>query len=209
MGRTAWLLGLLVLLLYLVTGSGHIQTIDFQLELDVAKRMVHLHTLTTLWPVIKGAGAVVGVGGQHFAPHGLGMSLLLLPFVLLTDLVSPGNDAAENFVASFSGALLAAATVVVFFLLARDLGARTRVALGAALILAVASIEWPYAHSLFDVTATGLLVLLAVLGAHRFALRGSAGWLVLSGAALGGAVLVRTQSVIVVPVLAAYVLWAA
>ncbi|TMD02618.1 MAG: glycosyltransferase family 39 protein [Chloroflexi bacterium] len=209
MGRTAWLLGLLVLLLYVVTGSGHIQTIDFQLEQDVAQRIVHLHNFTTQWPIIRGAGAVAGVDGQHFAPHGLGMSLLLVPLTLLTDAVRPGDTAAANFVASFVDAILAAATAVVLFLLARDLGARTRVALGTALILAVATLEWPYAHALFDVTATGFLILVAVFAAHRFALRGGAGWLALSGGALGGAVLVRTQSVIVVPALAAYVLWTA
>lgn len=207
--RTPWLLGLLVLLLYVVTGSGHIQTIDFQMEQDVAQRIVHLHSFTTRWPLIRGAGAVAGVGGAHYAPHGLGMSLILVPFTLLTDAVRAGDDSAALFVASFSDAVLAAATVVVFLLLVRDLGASTKVAAGSALLLAVATIEWPYAHSLFDVTATGLLILLSVFAAHRFALRGNTWWLVLSGAAIGGAVLVRTQSVVTVPVLVAYVLWTA
>ncbi|HZD66359.1 MAG TPA: glycosyltransferase family 39 protein [Acidimicrobiales bacterium] len=197
------LLFLLVAAIYVLTTSGEIQTIDIGETLDVAQNMVrHGSFAIPQIPVVSGGGAVAGVGGQHFAPHGIGMSLLFAPIVLLLDAIyGVPHSSLVLFSISFVDPLLAAVGVVVLYLLARDLDVGEGPAIGVGLLFAFASTQWAYAHVAFDAIPSETFLLIAIWCLYRFSIvtERRSWWLLCSGAALGFSVLIRAQVALAVP----------
>jgi hypothetical protein len=207
--RIAALLFSLTALVYAVTASGHLQAGDMRSELAVAQSIVARGDFT----VAPGDPAVyvpyvLSDDGTRYAYFGIGDTILSLPAAAVGRLADcpsleggcPVNvQRATDFAASFVDALAAAVAVVVLFFLALDLGATRRIATVMALLFAFCTIEWAYAHDAFDVGPTGLFILLAVLAIHRGVQRRQEGWIMVSGCAIGFAVLTRLPTVLLLP----------
>ena len=193
-----------VLVAYLLTAAGHVQSVDVGQELDVARSMVSQHSFT----IPPGTPYAPGAHGERFSAHGIGESLLLLPAVLVSRAVPAARvHAAQAFATSLVNPMAAAATTVVFFLFLLRLGFGIGVANALALLLSFATIQWPYAHDAFDATPTMFFVLLSIYAIFRHVRDRHWGWLLLSGCALGLALLMRFPTVLAVPILLVYLLW--
>lgn len=201
-------------LVYMLTAPGHLGTSDMRTEFAVAQAIVGRGdvTVATNLPYIT-LEYVVGPDGQHYAGYALGPSLLLVPAALVGRIAGCSDPAScpataqhdAEFAASFVDGVAAAVAVMLMFLLALDLGAALRPALGLALLFAFTTIEWAYAHEAFDVGPTATVLLLTMFAAHRGVRRDSLRWLIVSGAAAGFAVAMRVPSVICLPIFAAYI----
>ena len=191
---------LFVLLVYLLTAPGHLQTIDMSSELAVGRSLVE--HLTFAVPRDMG---VRGMHGLIYSPHAFGESLLLLPAVLVGQLATGGaRYSTMVFVASLLTVAIAAAMVSILYLFALDLGARVRTAAVTALVFAFCTMQWSYAHDAFDITPTACSLLVALFAAHRLTRYGPRRWLLISGWAFAGAVLLRVPSMTLWPVYGAY-----
>jgi hypothetical protein len=195
--RAGLALAIVVGLTYLLTAAGHLQTMDVGSELAVAQALVTHHSI-----VITGQeGSVPGLGGRGYGKHAIGESLLLLPAAFIG--AHSGASHAHTItvaLASFVNPVAAAAATIVFYAFLLELGVAIGPAVALSLLLAFATIQWPYAHDPFDVTPTECLLLLAIYAAYHSARSARpVPWSILSGAALGGAVLVREASLICIP----------
>jgi hypothetical protein len=196
-----WLVLLFVLMVYMLTAPGHLQTIDMSSQLAVGRSLVEHLTFTA-----PGGLGVQGLHGIHYSKHAIGESLLLLPVVILGELVPRADmGTVTAFAASLLTAAVAAAAVSILFLFALDLGARVRTAAVTALIFAFCTMQWSYAHDAFDITPTGCCLLLALFAAHRMRLRRPGRWLLVSGWALACAILLRVPSAALMPIYGLYV----
>lgn len=199
--QLATALFLLALMVYGLTAAGHIQTIDVEEELQVAQTLLSSGSVA----IAHDGSDVIGARGQPVSGHGIGESILLLPAALTGQLVHGSRShLLARFVASLLNPAAAAATVAMLFLFAVDLGMRARTAAICAALFAFASIEWPYAHDAFDVTPTGLFLLMGLFGLHRYVRRKRVAWLLLAGGAVGFSLLLRVPSVVCLPILGAY-----
>jgi hypothetical protein len=202
-------------LVYMLTAPGHLGTVDMRAEFAVAQSIVGKadFTVSPSLPYVT-VPYVVGPDGKHYAAHGLGPSLLLIPAALVGRIAGCGDPAScpataqhdAEFAASFVDGIAAAVAVMLMFLLALDLGAGVRPALALALLFGFATIEFAYAHDAFDVGPTATALLLTLFAVHRGLRRGSTRWLIVGGAAAGFAIAMRLPSLVCVPIFAAYVI---
>jgi hypothetical protein len=202
-------------LVYMLTAPGHLGTVDMRTELAVAQSMVGRgdFTVSSSLPYDT-VPYVVGSDGQHYSPHGLGQSLLLVPAALVGRLAGCGDPTLcpamaqhdAEFAASFVDGVAAAVAVMLMFLLALDLGAAAGPAVALSLLFGFTTIEWAYAHDAFDVGPTATVLLLVLFAVHRGLRKSSARWLVVGGAAAGFAVALRLPSLVCVAIVAAYVI---
>jgi 4-amino-4-deoxy-L-arabinose transferase-like glycosyltransferase len=199
----------LTALVYIFTASGHLQAGDMRSELAVAQSIVTRgdFTVTPGDPAVY-VPYVLSDDGVRYTYFGIGDSILLLPAALVGRLAEcpsleggcPLNvQQATDFAASFVDAVAAALAVVLLFFLALDLGASRRVATFLALLFAFCTIEWAYAHDAFDVGPAGLFILLGFFAIHRGVRRRQARWMIISGCALGFAVLTRLPTLLFLP----------
>jgi hypothetical protein len=200
--RLAASLFVAVLSVYVLTASGHVQTIDVGQELDVARSIVTRASFTVADP-----SAAPGRNGARYSPHGIGESILLLPVVLIEPAVPRAyRHAAEAMGTSLLNPLAAALIAAILLLLLLDLGFAPGVATALALLASFASILWPYAHDAFDVTPTATCLLFSLFAAHRYLQGRGTRWLLASGAAAAFALLLRLPTLAMLPVLLAYLL---
>jgi hypothetical protein len=202
-------------LVYMLTAPGHLGTVDMRAEFAVAQSMVGKadFTVSPTLPYVT-VPYVVGPDGKHYADHGLGQSLLLVPAALVGRIAGCGDPAScpataqhdAEFAASFVDGVAAAVAVMLMFLLALDLGAAVRPALALSLLFGFTTIEWAYAHDAFDVGPTATVLLLTLFAVHRGLRESSARWLIVGGAAAGFAIAMRLPSLVCVPIFAAYVI---
>ncbi|HEV3234998.1 MAG TPA: hypothetical protein VG329_10670 [Candidatus Dormibacteraeota bacterium] len=198
--RLAVALFIFVWFAYLATASGRLKTADVQREFKVAANLLDHGGLEGE----NNLDARIGVDGKPYATSGIAASIILIPAAL----VGGGSQTEKAiFVEDMVNPLLAAGTVTLLLLLLLDMGFGGRVATAICLVFAFATIEWPYAHDAFDVTAAGAVTLLAVVAARRRAEGGSLGALLLSGISLGVALLIRISSGLLLVPLAAYLAW--
>ncbi len=216
-GGIASVLFVVTALVYGLTASGHLQTGDMRSELAVAQSIVSRGDFT----VAPGDPAVyvpyvLSNSGVRYAYFGIGDSILLIPAALYGLLFDcPDVDGgcpqtvqnATDFAASFLDPLAAALAVVVLFLLALELGASNSVAGALALMFAFGTMEWAYAHDAFDVGPNALFILLAVFAIYRGVRRGSLRWIVISGCAVGFALLIRIPTLVFLPGFGLFLAW--
>src|SRR4029077_2358341 len=71
-------------LVYMLTAPGHLGTVDMRAEFAVAQSIVGNgdFTVSPSLPYVT-VPYVVGPDGKHYAAHGLGQSLLLIPAALV------------------------------------------------------------------------------------------------------------------------------
>ncbi|WP_322965797.1 hypothetical protein [Sphingomonas fuzhouensis] len=159
-------------------------------------------------------------GTHAYLDKAPGMTLMALPAVALTDLVS--GDRAERHVlssvdpgfvdylklrtrvaAAAGSALLTAIAAVVLFDLALGLTGRAGAALFAALGYALGTPIWGYSTTLLGHASVAALFVIALAAVAR----GGARWLAVAGLALGGAVVVEYQAVLAGSVIGLWVVW--
>jgi hypothetical protein len=153
---------------YLLTSSGRFHTIDeyetFYITESVAERAV------VSLPDSKAFYGRRGRDGEFYAPYGPLPALAAVPGFLaareLGEALALSSTQRECLLWLFTCAAnstVSAAAVVVFFTLARRLGAKLGAALGAALVLGLATPHWHYATTYFSEPLAALLLLLAAL----------------------------------------------
>jgi hypothetical protein len=157
---------------------------DGEITYRMSESLVLRHTAVITDPVYHVS--------QPYSPYGIGLSLLLVPLVFAGWIVLHDPRA---LVTLFEPAVVAGTCVALAVLLV-DLGSTWRRALWLALVFAFATLAWHYSGLLVAEPAIGLSTVLAVLWLHRFSLlpRGRLLWL--AGAALGVAVLMRWDALL-------------
>lgn len=166
-------LALALLLVYLLGYSGLFHSIDEQASLAVTESLLtkgRWRTNQMAWEQIwEPSQNAVGLDGNLYSKKGTAIPLLALPFFALGKLW-PGIGAVQS--ALLLIPLISAATVYVFYQLARRLDFAPTTAILGALAWGTATPSWPYARTLFSepVAALGLcLALYAMVGARRSA----------------------------------------
>ncbi len=199
--RAARLVFLFSLCLYGATTGGSMAT-DI-MTYEVTKAIVERGSVAMSYNLFQ-MDAHRGVDGRYYAPFGIGHALYSVPFYLL-------GRTAERFTGENIGrleslrksamtvgsAVAAAASVWLTFWFAWALVGRSGPAVMAALALGCATAMWPYAKFGFNAPLATLCVLAAVYGAWIGARSNRVWMLVLSGAGIGGALLVRHELVLV------------
>ncbi len=190
-----------LLSLYLLTGSGHLHSIDDAIQLSVAESIVEQRSLEAKYIRDNPARPAAD---KKYSKYGIGQSLLYVPFVIagnLTARIYPRRTAHQFtvFYASFLNALLSALTCWVLFLLAADLGISLRASALLALIHGTTTIQWPYAHDAFNMTATGLALLACLTLLRRGRADDNHRLILLAGCALAGGILTRLTLVLALP----------
>ncbi|HEX5503299.1 MAG TPA: phospholipid carrier-dependent glycosyltransferase [Thermomicrobiales bacterium] len=211
-GERRWAPALLLLFagFYLLTASGHFYAVDEETIYAVTASLVERHTfaLQEQWGLVAGRGP----DGRLYAQYAPGQSLLAVPLYLAGRALAPEfpaeqRDYVTRFAVSLFNPLVTAATVALLYLLARALGYGRRAALGLAAIYGLATGAWPHGRTFFAEPLTALCLLAAFYAMVRSgASRRAPGWLVASGAAAAGAVAVKPQAAIALPVLGLYLL---
>ncbi len=202
----AWLFVAFVCL-YLLSSGGHFYASDAWQKFLTLKAMVFQGS------VFFPEGWSPGIGGPtSFYP--LGGSLLMLPGFAVGFALAPvapmiPTDFVARFCITLQNAFLSAALVSVVFAFLRSLAYPMRACLFVAAALGLGSMVWPYAKTcwsepgstLFAFGAFCLLYRSSVVGFTRFAP------LFAAGSLIGAALLVRLETVIVVPGALAWLLW--
>jgi hypothetical protein len=152
------------------------------------------------------AFTVSGHDGRTYSKYGLGQSLAALPlyWIGMGWRALTGTEQAPRLAAALLNGLLTAAAAGALLALARDLGQPRQTSLLLALIFAVCTPAWPYTHTFFSEPLVTLCLVVAALGAVRFARREQSRWLALMGGGLGLALLARIDAVAALPGFALY-----
>ncbi len=159
-------------------------------------------------------------GAHAYLDKAPGMTLMALPAVALTDLVT--GDRAEHHVlstvdsgfvdylklrtrvsAATGSALLTAIAAVLLFDLTLGLSGRAGAGLFAALGYALGTPIWGYSTTLLGHASVAALLVIALVGVAR----GGGRWLAVAGLALGWAVVVEYQAVLAGSVIGLWALW--
>jgi hypothetical protein len=190
------------LLFFVLTASGHIQTIDVDQSKVLSQEIVsHGQLAISGFPTNPAGGAVIGTGGHAYAEHDIGLAVIFVPIsaALHWHWISPSN---AEFLYAIVNTLFGAGTVAIFFLFTWLLTARLAVSVVSAALFGLTTILWPYAHSSFDVLPAGFFILASVylLFAGAVGRRKPGVAVLLAGLAGGAAVLVRVDSVLIVAV---------
>jgi hypothetical protein len=206
-------LGLFALLvaIYGLSAGGHTYSSDEEGMLLSTRQMVEEHTPVLvvtednagLIPAVPGrTGAPVGVSGM--AQIGAAAPLLGVGTVVGATVARSYRDYTERLFVGFLNSFVTAACVVVFLLIALELGASARHATLLALAYGLGTYAWPHAKTMFGEPMATLLVLGAVWQAVRFRTRGAVRHAVVCGAFLGGSLLGRSSDGLFIPVVCIY-----
>lgn len=184
-GRLLWILVVVPLLVYVLSGPTFLGY-DGNIMLRVTESLLFQHSLQITDPMYHFS--------EPYSYLGLGVSLLLVPFVALGRVLFGSNTA----LLSLFEPLLTAATVAALWLLLRELGVGRRRALWIAWLYAFGTLAWHYAGVLFSEPLVALCVTTALLALLRFRRSGQPWALVLAGSVVGTAVVARGDSALLI-----------
>ena len=204
--RTPWAgVGLFLLLLgfYILTMSGHTYASDEETMLAAGEQLV-THGSFQL-PDDDLMNAVVGVDGRSYSRYGPGQSLAAVPFIVAgRALASAAPPLYNGFIVRLCvlllPALVTATTGLLLYAWARTIGYSARIALAVGLLYGLTSLAWPYSRTFFAEPLATLFLLLCAYGMRRSERR----WWVVAGAAAAGALAVKFQTLLALPLLAGY-----
>jgi hypothetical protein len=214
-GRLALALFLTFAGVYVLLAPGHFYLLDANFKLTWAENAVHygqLHFERAQVGDPNRIGSYFKYGRDHqlYIHFPLGGLFCFIPAVLFADLLAGLFPALapyhpSYYVASFTNVPYAAATAVLLFALARELGYSRRRAVAAAVVLGVATPLLPYAKYDFNEPIAGFFALFAlyllITGWGKVGRARAAG----AGLALGFAFTVRYE--LAAAFLAVVVLW--
>jgi len=186
---------LLLVSVYVLTSSGN--TVDVTEDSIVRQAVTEdlvAHGSFALPEEMGRHWGLRGVDGRYYTNHGLGQSLLAVPFFVAGSVV--GNP---KFAVSLLGPLVSAGSCVVLFLLALRIGFQIARAAAVALMAGLCTQIWAESKSPFDHHIETLFVLVCVWQLASFRHDERRWRLVLAGAALGFAALTRVTTVLWLP----------
>jgi hypothetical protein len=190
--------GLFVAAVYVAAGPGRIDIIDAQYRFEVAKNIVEDNSIQLRDPFLS--DALNGFLGAY-SPYGISGSLTGVPLVALATWVGEPSQDRQQFLFSFTSAILGGATASVLLLFLIQLHVAPSRALVWTLIASFATLAFPVATSTFDQTQHGFFILCAVMFAFMAARRDSFGLAAGAGVCLGFLVNFQpTYAVLFVPV---------
>jgi len=207
-------LGLLVALalglVYALTSAGRLVSLDGGVMYDTATRIVDQHTLALL-PHHHG---MPGVGGGYYSKYGIAQSVAEIPLytvgqALAAHIADPLGHKIAIALTLLTNSVITALAVLLFFLLAYELGARRRDATVAALLIGLASPYWPYAKTDFSEPLSALALTGAVLYLVRARSRAGTAPYVVSGLFMAVALLTKLTALFALPALGLYALYIA
>lgn len=187
-----WLF-VLVATAFFIVQEGVITPYDGQTMYAVTRSLIDYGTAA----VSTEFNTLPGPDGRAYARYGLGMSLLAaIPYAAVRPFTA-GSPHADQFLeaaVSFILGFVAAALVVALYVLARQLGARAPTALLVSVGAVAGTFVLPYGKEFLSEPLTALCVVVAIE-------RLLAGRASIAGLALGAAVLVRPQCLLIAPLL--------
>ncbi len=201
LGRASVGLRLLVmaLLLYVATAGGSLATTDAVVTYDVTRSLV-LRGSLALSGNLLGMDAHRGSDGRYYSPFGIAQSLFNVPFFVaglsaerLTGAKVGKPDTVTKAAVAMGNTVAAAGCVWMTFLLAGCTTLGRRGAVTAALLVAFATVLWPYSKFGFNAPLSGLCLTGAVYGLCVGTRRNRRAALIGAGAALGAALLTRHE----------------
>ena len=208
--RVGRLLFVFTLGVYLCSAGGSLTTTDAVVTFDVTRSIVQ-HGSVALSGNLLGMEAHRGRDGRYYSPFGIGQSLYNIPFYLSARLVEAATnirlgktDTLEKAFVALGQTLIGAAIVWQAFHLALALTGDLAASALAALLLAFASILWPYARFGFNQPLACWALLGAVHHALAGARRNQAGRLAVAGAWLAASLLTRHEMALAALPLAAW-----
>lgn len=205
----AWRLAVVVIVLYLLTATGHLTSGDGAAMYRTAQQLVSAGQVA----VPPSPEAPAGRDGRHYAKYGLGQSLVELPLVLLghtlATLTNQPDDRLTQFWASLTNTFVSVGIVLVWWRFARDLGYTRPVATAGAVTLASASLLWPYARTDFSEPLLALTLLATAWCLYRWhcAPPRAWAWALAAGACGGFAFVTKPTAAVLCPAFALYALW--
>lgn len=204
--RHALLLFLGVLGVYLTTYNGYLN-IDAEGMYSMVESLVERRSFEVEdSPLIHGC-TVVAPDGRRYAWYQPGQPLLSIPFYLAARELGPLLPGApglqRRFAVGLFSPIAAAAAVAYLYLIVLQLGYPRRTALAMALLLAFASILWPYSKRYFRESFLALCCLGVFLGCVREVQTGQARCAWRTGAWMGIFLLTKLVGVLFIPVVLA------
>jgi hypothetical protein len=198
--------------LYLLTASGHFYARDEETLFRATESIVERRTFAMpagAW----GLALQQGQDGRAYSVAGPGQSLAAVPLYLVGKLFAPLFPASDEgyilrFWVALLGAFVTAATVALLYRLARALGHGGRAALALAAIYGLATTAWPHGRTFFAEPLTALCALCAFAAIRRGAAGGRERWLAVAGVAAAASVVVKPQTLVILPGLGLYLLLA-
>jgi hypothetical protein len=199
---------LLVLSAYLLTMAGRLTSGDGETVFQTTRALIERRQLS----IPPRPETAIGRGGRSYGKYGLGQSIAQAPFVVAGkfagNLFGATDDRPERFLTGMTNSAVSAALVALFWLLCRRLGAGTRAATGASLVLAFSTVIWPYARADFSEPAQALTLLATFYALLRWRSSPRPWWLMAAGTAAGFAFLTKAAAIIVLPPMALYLAFA-
>jgi hypothetical protein len=184
-GRLLSLLVVVPMLVYVFSGPTFLGY-DGNIMLRVTESLLFKHSLQITDPMLH--------FNEPYAYFGLGVSLLLIPFVAIGHGLF-GND---TLLVNLFEPLVTAATIGTLWLLLRELGVGRRRALWIAWLYAFGTLAWHYAGVLFIEPLVALCLTVAMLALVRFRNSSQRAALVIAGSAVGIAVVARIDSTLLI-----------
>lgn len=177
---------------FLIVQEGAVTGYDGATMVAVTESLVERGTVA----VSPEFNTMPGRGGLDYSRYGLGLSLLAVPPYVVARALPVPPGAADKVIegaVSLSMAFVAAALAVALYLLARRLRSRVGPALLVAVGAVVGTFALPYGKEFFSEPLTALCLVVAIE-------RLLAGRPLVSGLAMGAALVTRAQNVLFVPV---------
>jgi hypothetical protein len=231
--RTSLLLLLSLLVAYLVTASGRIDSGDGRIVFTVSQSLLENLDVSVPPPDpdliafdargrplgkatdlgLEDSNNIVGRGGNHYSPTGIGHSVLILPLLALgRSIASMTLPESSQWMMEFVAAMLfnplvSAFSGLLMYQMGRRLSWRTATSVTLAVVYAFGTMTWVYAKSFFSDPLIALLLLLAFYGLLSFRYSHRHVWLWVAGIGLGAAALTKPVSLISAPIFAAYLMF--
>ncbi len=208
--RLGLLVALALGLVYALTSAGRLVSLDGGVMYDTATRIVDQHTLTLL-PHHHG---MPGVAGGYYSKYGIAQSVAEIPLyaagqALAAPIADPLGHKIAMALTLLTNSIVTALAVLLFYLLAYELGAGRRGALVAALLIGLASPYWPYAKTDFSEPLSTLALTGAVLFLVRARSRAGSAPYAVSGLFIAVALLTKLTALFALPALGLYALYSA
>lgn len=205
--RLPWKTLAAILFIYFLGAAGRSGNADVELMLAQGRALLagQIHLL----PGAADGRGPEGLGGFHYSHFGIVCSVWWMPFLFVGRILASTigrlpAQAWEEFVVSFSPALVVAGTLALLARLWLDAGASQKRVRAGLWIFGFASMLWPYSKLICSDLPMAFLILAGVVLAKRnTCLRGPA----LAGLMWGLAFLTRKQLVTILPVLLAWIAW--
>jgi hypothetical protein len=187
---------------YLLTMSGHTYSSDEETVLAAGERVL----TTGSFAIPRGdlMNRAPGVDQQSYSRYGPGQSVLAIPFILAGKGVALLAPDYERFLvrlfALMLPALATAATGVILYAWARQIGYSTRVALVTGLLFGFTSYAWPHGRTFFT---EPLSMFFLALCAYGFC-KEERHWWMIAGAAAALALAAKFSNLLALPLIALY-----